>query len=71
MGFLRFHSVQEYSYVLDFNGHRAKFSFTPRCQCYGFGHLRAIRVTAISRDQKQPDKVIQNLSFTFAHEIPV
>ena len=69
MGFLRFHSVQEYSYVLDFNGHRAKFSFTPRCQCYGFGHLRAIRVTAISRDQKQPDKVIQNLSFTFAHEI--
>ena len=49
-----FRSVQEYFHVLDFEAHgdrrsreyRAKFSFVRPFQCFGFGHLRAARITA-------------------------
>lgn len=47
----RFLSPQEYSYILDFDQYRAKFSMQqPRCNCFGFGHLRALRVTALSKN---------------------
>ena len=36
---------------------RAKYSLVPRCSCYGFGHLRAFRVTAFSTHNNR-----QNLS---------
>ena len=61
--FLRhFQSVQEYSYILDYEALdeaggertslRAKFNLGPRCDCYGFGHLRGLRVTTWTYETK-------------------
>jgi hypothetical protein len=65
-----FFSVQDYSYVIDFGVFsregdkaavvelRAKYYFRPRCHCYGFGHMRALRVTAWSKDHRHEDHTI-------------
>ena len=68
----RFNSVREYAYVLDFTvnneeSFRAKFSTRPRCECYGFGHLRAVRVTALSQG-KTSQPFPMNLPITFFPE---
>lgn len=62
----RFQSVQDYAYILDFDtSKRAKFSFLPRCQCYGFGHLRGIRATAFPKSDNYSLGLPLNMPFNF------